>query len=274
MLLAGGSGAAMLWLKNRWASTLLRSTGGIGLWVVGLGWLGLGGFALLSPGETPFVQNLGYSLALCLAPGAVLSLLGLALYSYDYRRGRSAERAPATGQRAGKLKQAGEYRRAIEQLVKQHQDTPLATQMMPVLPKLARWEAHVDQLVKRLAAFEANPVLQRDLRETPAAIARLQAQLEGETNPHLRQEIAETLTSRQKQQAQLDALTTLMRRTELELDETLATIGAIYSQLQLMGAKEVEQGAAQRLSADFEEQSRRLDDLWAAMTEVYGSDAN
>ncbi|MFN8457465.1 MAG: hypothetical protein U0401_22865 [Anaerolineae bacterium] len=273
MILAGGSGLGLLWLKKKWASTLLRSMGGILLWVVGLGLLGLGGFTLLSPGETPFVENLGFSLGLCLAPGAVLTLAGLALYGYDYRSGSRLVPTAQIDQRANKRQRAADYRRAIEQLVKQQRDTPLANQMTPLLPKLAQWEAHVGQLVNRLAAFEANSVLQHDLRETPTAIARLQAQLERETNPDLRQEMAETLSSYQQQQTHLDSLATLMRRTELEIEETLATLGTIYSQLQFLGAKEVDQEAARRLSADFEEQSRRLDDLWAAMQEVYGSDS-
>ena len=69
----------------------------------------------------------------------------------------------------------------------------------------------------------------------------------------------------------LDALVTLMRRTELDIDETVAAIGAIYSQLQIIGAREIDSSRAKRLSTDVEEQAGRLSDLLAAMDEVYGS---
>jgi len=76
-----------------------------------------------------------------------------------------------------------------------------------------------------------------------------------------------------QQQRQLDTLKTTMRRTELDIDETLAAIGAIYSQLQVLSAKEMDRARAKRLSAEIEEQNHRLDDLLSAMDEVYQSTA-
>jgi molybdopterin-biosynthesis enzyme MoeA-like protein len=138
-----------------------------------------------------------------------------------------------------------------------------------MLPRLDQWESHLRRLSSRLDAFETNPVIQQDIRQVPADIARLEAQVARETNPQIQAEINETLTRQREQQRQLNALVTLMRRTELDIDETLAAIGAIYSQLQLMGAKDVNNQRARRLSADIEEQNRHLNDLLAAMDEVY-----
>jgi hypothetical protein len=61
----------------------------------------------------------------------------------------------------------------------------------------------------------------------------------------------------------------LLHRTELEIEETLANIGAIYSQLQMLEFKEIDNSRAKRLSADIDEQAARLGDLLAAMDEVY-----
>ena len=87
-------------------------------------------------------------------------------------------------------------------------------------------------------------------------------------------EMGETLNSYQQQQQQLNSLVTLMRRTELDIDETLAAIGGIYSQMQLIGAKDVSGNRAHRMSADVDEQAKRLGDLLEAMDEVYDSSAN
>ena len=85
----------------------------------------------------------------------------------------------------------------------------------------------------------------------------------------MRQEIGQALASYQAQQTQLERLTSLIRRTELDIDETLGVIGAIYSQLQMLEVKELDNNRATRLSADLAEQNHRLGDLLSAMDEVY-----
>lgn len=102
-------------------------------------------------------------------------------------------------------------------------------------------------------------------------ISLLEEQLEAEDDPEVRKEILETLARSQDHQRQLDSLVKVMRRTELDIDETLAAIGAIYSQLQLLGAKDIDSQRASRLSAGIEEQVHRLDDLLEAMDDVYDS---
>lgn len=280
MALAGLSSAALVWLrnKNRPASAWLAV--GVMLWFAGLNILGWGGFAALTPGDHSTATNLGYSVAFCFGPGGLMALAGLLLYGYDYRQGRKERPAQvqAGGTAAGepgwtaKLKQAAEYRTHINKLIAQKRRSALADQLTPIPARLEQWEAHLRQLVDKLSSFEANRILQRDRRDVPAAIARLQRQLETETNAQMRAQLAETLAGYQAQQHELDALAALMRRIELEIEETLAEIGTIYSQLQLLGAKEVDSSRAKRLSTDIDSQANRLNDLLAAMDEVY-SDA-
>lgn len=280
MTFAGLTSMLMIWLrdKRRQASAALAM--GIVLWFIGVNILGWGGFAVLSPGDDTFVENLGFSLALCFAPGGFLALLGLIIYGYDYRRSRQTE-IPAHAQvtasteakrnRADKLRRAAEYRAYITGLIKQKKGSPLASQLTPITTKLDRWEAHLRQLVNRLDNFETNHIIQRDIHDVPAAITQLKAQMETETNAQVRAEMAETLASYQEHQRQLDSLITLMRRTELDVDETVAAIGAIYSQLQLLDARDIDSRRASRLSTDIDEQANRLSDLLAAMDDVYES---
>lgn len=209
-----------------------------------------------------------------------MALLGSIFYAYDYRRGRQAQ-TPAGSEVAAlseqargwanKLQRAIEYRTHIADVIKQYKGSALVNQLAPMRNKLGQWENHLRQLVNRLNDFEANRVIQRDIWEVPAAITRLQAQLKSETNPQVRAQMEETLAGYQEHQRQLDSLVMVMRRTELEIDETLAEIGAIYSRLQLLDAKEIDSNRASRLSADIEEQADRLSDLLSAMDEVYES---
>ncbi|RMF00217.1 MAG: hypothetical protein D6768_13325, partial [Chloroflexi bacterium] len=172
-----------------------------------------------------------------------------------------------------KLRRAADYRKQIDRLIKQHKNGPFADQLAPISQNLGRWENHLRQLARRVQDFESNPVLQRDLQEVPAAIERLENQRAAEGNPQIQAEIDEALAGYHAHQAQLAKLTTLMRRTELDIDETLAAIGAIHSQVQLLDANQIDRARAKRLSADVSEEALRLDDLLAAMDEVYDESA-
>ncbi|GAB4440110.1 MAG: hypothetical protein Kow0031_22070 [Anaerolineae bacterium] len=255
---------------------------GIVLWFLGVNLLGWGGFAAISPTEgATFLENLAFSAALCFAPGGFLAGLGLLAYGFDWRRGRVAARqqrvsAGASGQVGGdslerKLSRAVAYRKDINRLIKKHQSGPYAGQLQDINANLMQWEGHLRQLAARINNFESNQLLQRDLKEVPSTIDRLQKQLAAEKNPQVQREIREALERYQTHQQQLNSLAIIIRRTELDIDETLATIGAIYSQLQLLGAKEIDGSRAQRISADISEQSLRLGDLLDAMDDVYES---
>jgi len=58
---------------------------------------------------------------------------------------------------------------------------------------------------------------------------------------------------------------------EFQLENTLAALGTLYTQLQLIGAKDVDSGRTQRLQEDITEQIASLQDIAEAMDEVYMS---
>ena len=281
MMFAGLTSILMIWIRDRSKAASAWLALGIVSWFIGINILGWGGFAALSPGDSKtFVENLGFSLVLCFTPGALFSLVGLGFYGYDFRKNRRAgptvsyqanASSEASRERAARLKRAREYRTHIVALIKQKKGSNLGQQLTPMLTKLNQWEAHLQQLVTRLDDFETDRIIQQDIREVPAAISRLQTQMGTETNPYIQKEMAETLTKQQIQRQQLDALVTLMRRTELDIDETLADIGAIYSQLQMLGAKDIDGSRAKRMSEDINEQANHLGDLLEAMDDVYES---
>ncbi|MCB0155658.1 MAG: hypothetical protein KDF65_12750, partial [Anaerolineae bacterium] len=177
-----------------------------------------------------------------------------------------------TGSQADKLRRAAEYRLRITRLIEQQRGS-VADQLGPITNRLDAWEEHLRQLVERLHRIETDSMIQQDFKAVPAAISRLEAQLAAEANAKVQGEMEQTLAGLRQQQRQLDTLKTTMRRTELDIDETLAAIGAIYSQLQVLSAKEMDRSRARRLSAEIEEQNHRLDDLLSAMDEVYQSTA-
>ena len=61
----------------------------------------------------------------------------------------------------------------------------------------------------------------------------------------------------------------MMQKAELQMDGTLTAMGTIYSQLLLIGVKDVDSGRAQRLREDITEQVKQLQDVVSSMDEVY-----
>ena len=62
-----------------------------------------------------------------------------------------------------------------------------------------------------------------------------------------------------------------MRRTRLQLDQTLSAMGTIYSQVQVLQAMDIDSVRARRSASDIDEQVDGLGDLLSAMADVYGS---
>lgn len=168
------------------------------------------------------------------------------------------------------LEQARRYREKILEFVRdEKRAASYGERLSQITAELERWEDRLHRLVERLIAFEENEVLQEDLTAVPAAIERLQKQQTAESDPQLTKEITQTLGAYQRQQEQLDALTHLMRRTQLDLEETIAAIGTLYSQMEVLSAMDIDSSRAQRLSHEVSEEVERLNDLLSAVEEVY-----
>ena len=160
------------------------------------------------------------------------------------------------------------YRRRIQSLIKSRRRGPLADLMAAILPKLEGWEARVGQLADRLTNFETDKLIQRDIKEVSSNIERMQSLWEAETDPATRKQIERTLAGYKEQQAQLDALTRLMRRTRFVLDDTLASMGTIYSQVQVLDAMDIDSARATRIGDEIQEQVDKLNDVLSAFSDV------
>ncbi len=279
LIIAAATSAGLLWLRRKARLSSPWSALAVLPWFSGLVILGMGGFAAATPGQQDMATNLGFTALFCLVPGGLLALLGLLLYGYDYRRTRHTGQAsivPGLSKIAGpasdhsaKLERAREYRNAIIELIKRKKKAGYHLPGDGMTARVDQWVVRVSQLVQRLEVFEADQVLQRDLREVPAAVVRLETRLKREPDLQLQAQVRETLLEHRAYQDQLQALLALMHRTGLEIDETLASMGTIYSQLQLLEAKDLDQARASRLSDDIDEQVQRLNDVLTAMEETY-----
>jgi hypothetical protein len=165
---------------------------------------------------------------------------------------------------------AASYRRKIQSLIKSRRPGPIAERMTGVLQKLKSWEERVGQLSDRVALYENDDLIQRDVREAPIHIDRLRRQLSLEADPDMQRQVRRTLAAYEEQQRQLELLARVMKRTRLNLDDTLAAMGTVYSQLQVLNAMDIDGPTAARIAGDVDREIERLNDLLAATSEVYG----
>jgi flagellar basal body-associated protein FliL len=175
-------------------------------------------------------------------------------------------------ERSARLDKAHKYQTRIREAIAQAHEGQLRDRLQSATERLDEWVAHVEHITARLGELERDPVLRRDLSTVPRAVDSLEARLslEQDTDVGVRDAVRQTLAARQSQLRQLRALERLKVQAELYSEETIAALGAIYSEILLVDAKDIEGGRAQRLRADIDEQVKSLRDLLDAMDEVQG----
>lgn len=168
-----------------------------------------------------------------------------------------------------KLKEAEQYRQRILQVVEQQRSGILRDRMRGTTAQVYDWIANMVALARRLDAFRSDPLIKRDLETVPREIKQLEARLNLEGNPRVREQMAATLESSRRQNAALQELRSRMQRADLQLDHSLSALGTVYSQLLLIGSKDVDSDRAERLRDDIRGEVLALQDLVDSLNEVY-----
>ena len=166
-------------------------------------------------------------------------------------------------------RRAADYRKQIQGIIKSRRSGLLADRLKDVLQKLTSWEERVNQLADRLTNYERDSIIRRDFKEVPDRINRLRKQAALEADPEMREQIERTEAAYEEQYRQLETLARTMRRTRLNLDDTLASMGTIYSQVQLLNAMDIDSGRATRIAEEIDAEVLRLNDVLSALSEAY-----
>jgi hypothetical protein len=169
-----------------------------------------------------------------------------------------------------KVEQALEYREQIERVLGDTGAGVLRDHLYDSTAGIADWIGLIFTMARRLDAYERDELLHRDMKEASANLARLRKALADEDDPAVAGQIRSTLAAKEAQQANLRTLENRMEQAEFRLEETLASLGTVYSQYQLIRARRLSGSKARRLSEDIREQVQGLQDIVASMNEVYG----
>jgi len=168
-----------------------------------------------------------------------------------------------------KVEQALEYRDEIEETIATTPMGMLQTHLYQSSEGIADWIGRIYDMAKRLDEYARDEIIQRDTRSIQRNVNALRIELEGERDPAVRAQIETALNARRAHWKSLRALASNMEQAEHNLEETLAALGSVYTQFQLVRAKKLSASQAKHLSADIKSHAQRLQDILDSMDRVY-----
>jgi hypothetical protein len=170
-----------------------------------------------------------------------------------------------------KINEAEQYRQRILQVVEQQKSGVLRDRLKGTTSQVYDWIANMVILAQRVDAYKADPLIKRDLENVPREIRQLEARVALETDPAVLEQMRTTLDSSKRHLATLKELRARMERADLQLDLSLASLGTVYSQMLLVGSKDVDSDRADRLRDDIRGEVAALSDLVSSLNDVYES---
>jgi SMC interacting uncharacterized protein involved in chromosome segregation len=168
-----------------------------------------------------------------------------------------------------KLKRAEQYHEEIKEVVKKQQDGLLKDRLKRTTDQIYDWIGHMVRLARRIDAYRGDPIISSDSQELQESLPRLENRLKLETDARVRSQLETTLADKRRLQQNIVELNSRMRRADLQLDSSLASLGTIYSQLLLVGSKEVDSGRTERLRSDIADEVHALQDVVESINEIY-----
>ena len=161
------------------------------------------------------------------------------------------------------------YRAQIARAIKATTNDHNRFQLEQLATQLDACTKAIKEMVQRLVNLRQDDLIRRDLETVPEAIAALEMRLASETRATIAAQLEFVLTARKNQLALLERLQNTGERAEMQLEHTLSVLGSIYSQI-LIGQSTNDMADYGRLSANVDEEMRRLADQLEALREVKG----
>jgi hypothetical protein len=117
----------------------------------------------------------------------------------------------------------------------------------------------------------ADETLRQDLQAVEPGIEALRKRLALEDDDTVKRQISQTIAQKQIQRDNLHKLRNVMEQGQFQLESTITAMGTVYSQMMLLGSRDITSGRAERLQQDVDDQVQALQDVVQTMDEVYQS---
>jgi hypothetical protein len=173
-----------------------------------------------------------------------------------------------------RVEKALEYRDRIDEVIGTSREGVLREHLKDVSRGITDWMENVFRLAGRLDAYHADEVIRQDVQSVEPAIEHLKKRLALEDDDTVKRQISQAIAQRQIQRDNLRKLENVMERAEFQLESTLTAMGTVYSQMMILGSRDVGSGRAQRLQQDIADQVEALQDVVQTLDEVYHSGAD
>ena len=168
------------------------------------------------------------------------------------------------------MEKALDYRSRIITSSRERRDSVLTDSLVDTANQIDTWLENIYNLAFKLDRYyKEQEVLQGDKERAQESIKQLEQRIKLESDTKVQKDIEVTLASRRKQVETIESVEKTMDRGQLKLEATLSSLGTIYSQTMLVGAKDIDSSRAKRLSQDINEEVQDLDGILLAMDEVY-----
>ncbi len=171
------------------------------------------------------------------------------------------------------LERALEYRRRMADAMAKAPSGRLREHLQDTTSGIADWIRNIFDLARRLDAYVRDDLIRTDRANVPRELQVLQARLQQTQDEATRAELEEAVRGKVLQKENLERLQSTMERAQVQLEATLTALGTVYSQLLLAGARAGDSARSRRIDESIREQVASLNDLLAAMNEVYRRDA-
>jgi hypothetical protein len=172
----------------------------------------------------------------------------------------------------GRLVKALEYYSAIQSLVPTRSGAS-RVEFQHTLDEIDDWIGNLYELGKRVDQFDENHIINRDRMQARNELDALNRRLKAETDADVQEAIRRSIQMKETQLNNLMTIESNVKRADIQMDNTLAALGTVYAQLQLIGSKDIDRSRAQRLRNEVHDQVASLQDTIAAIDEVHGVQA-
>lgn len=169
------------------------------------------------------------------------------------------------------VEKALSYRQQIEKLIASSPAGVLRDHLYDSTAGIADWIGSIFDLAKRLDNYEGDELLRSDMSSAPTEVTRLLRASSTEDDLAVKEQIKSALVAAQEHWNNLRILQNRMEQAQFRLEETVTSLGTVYSQFQLIFAQKLGGSDAQRLTEGIREQVQRLQDIITTMSEVYAS---
>lgn len=171
--------------------------------------------------------------------------------------------------------QALDYQKRIETAIDEQPDSLLKDELIQTSVQMDDWLGNMYNLAEKIARYrKRQDSITRDKNRAWQRIKELEKEYEFESNPAVKKQVQDTINGLQQQHNALDNVENTMQRAELQLENSLAHLGTIYSQALLVDAKDIDSSRARRLRQEIDEEVIELNDVLLAMDEVYAQESS